>query len=203
MLPEDALLFTDVTVNGTHRGGTLHGVQASHVLQPGRQSGDGLEHPRCDWRATGAHGRTVATLTGDGCVLMSGVEIGTAAREHLPVKFVILDDQAYHYMQMLQSRRISHDGNVLARAGLSCVRRRRSGVAYVEVDNHAELEAKLRGAMCHDGPVLIRVSTDYGGRKIRWIESVRHRYPKELTAGQKARFLARIGSRALKPKEND
>ena len=48
------------------------------------------------------HGRTVATLTGDGCFLMTALEISTAAREGLPVKFFVLDDQAYHYMQMLQ-----------------------------------------------------------------------------------------------------
>ena len=55
--------------------------------------------------------------------------------------------------------------------------------------------------MCHPGPVLVRVVTDYGKRKIRWIEAVRHRYTKELTAAQKARFLARIGSRAVHPAE--
>jgi acetolactate synthase I/II/III large subunit len=51
--------------------------------------------------------------------------------------------------------------------------------------------------------VLVRVVTDYGKRKIRWIEAVRSRYTKELTTAQKARFLARIGSRALREKEND
>ena len=35
-------------------------------------------------------------------------------------------------------------------------------------------------------------------------EAVRDRYTKELSAAQKARFLARIGSRAIKgEKEND
>ncbi|MFO0865062.1 MAG: thiamine pyrophosphate-dependent enzyme [Gemmataceae bacterium] len=41
-------------------------------------------------------------MTGDGSFLMSGMEISTAVREGLPVKFFILDDQAYHYMQELQ-----------------------------------------------------------------------------------------------------
>jgi acetolactate synthase-1/2/3 large subunit len=62
----------------------------------------------------------------------------------------------------------------------------------------------LRGALCHDGPVLVRVLTDYGNRKIRWVEAVRDRYTKELTPAQKARFLARIGSRAVQlDKQND
>ena len=41
----------------------------------------------------------------------------------------------------------------------------------------------MRGAVCHDGPVLVRVVTDYGKRKIRWVEAVRDRYTKELTRG--------------------
>jgi acetolactate synthase-1/2/3 large subunit len=51
--------------------------------------------------------------------------------------------------------------------------------------------------------VLIRVVTDYSQRKIRWIEAVRARFTDELTVAQKARFLARIGSRALREKAND
>jgi acetolactate synthase-1/2/3 large subunit len=77
------------------------------------------------------------------------------------------------------------------------------GVAYSEIASHADLDARVRGAVCHPGPVLVRVVTDYGKRKIRWIEAVRARYTKELTAAQKARFLARIGSRVIGEKEND
>ena len=47
-------------------------------------------------------GRLTVCVTGDGCFLMSGMELSTAARTGLPVKFFILDDGAYHYMQMLQ-----------------------------------------------------------------------------------------------------
>jgi acetolactate synthase-1/2/3 large subunit len=52
-------------------------------------------------------------------------------------------------------------------------------------------------------PVLVRIATDYGDRKIRWIEAVRDRFIDELSAAQKARFLARIGARSLKPQVND
>ena len=33
---------------------------------------------------------------------MSAIEMSTAARAGLPVKFFVFDDGAYHYMQMLQ-----------------------------------------------------------------------------------------------------
>jgi acetolactate synthase-1/2/3 large subunit len=135
---------------------------------------------------------------------MSAMEITTASREHLPVKFVILDDQAYHYMQMLQKPAyLRTTATILTRLDYKALAQA-FGVAYTEITTHAELEAKLRGAVCHDGPVLVRVATDYGKRKIRWVEAVRDRYTKELTAAQKARFLARIGVRAVQfEKEND
>ncbi len=203
LLPEDALLFTDVTV-------TEHlAAEYFPVFQP-RTYFNPVDNQAMGWSipaAIGAQkvhpGRTVATLTGDGCALMSALEISTAAREALPVKFLVLDDQAYHYMQMLQKPAyLRTTATILARIDYRSLARA-LGVAYTEVLSHAELEAKLRGALSHDGPVLVRVATDYGRRKIRWVEAVRQKYTRELTAAQKARFLARIGSRALRPQDND
>ena len=202
-LPDDALLFTDVSV-------TEH-LAAEHfrVCHP-RTYFNPVDNQAMGWSipaAMGAqrvhHGKTVATLTGDGCLLMSALEITTAAREHLPVKFVILDDQAFHYMQMLQKPAyLRTTATILTRLDYKALAQA-FGVAYAEVNSHAELEAKLRGAVCHDGPVLVRVATDYGNRKVRWVDAVRARYTKELTAGQKARFLARIGSRAIQLEKNN
>jgi acetolactate synthase I/II/III large subunit len=202
-MPEDGLLFTDVTMS-EHLAAEYY-----RVCKP-RTYFNPVDNQAMGWSipaALGAqrvHGdRTVATLTGDGCALMSGLEISTAAREHLPVKFFILDDQAYHYMQMLQKPAyLRTTATILARMDYRALAQA-LGVAYVEIVGAAELEMKVRGALCFDGPVLVRVVTDYGKRKIRWIEAVRARYTKELTPAQKARFLARIGSRALKEKEND
>jgi acetolactate synthase I/II/III large subunit len=204
VLPEDALLFTDVSV-------TEH-LAAEHfrVTQP-RTYFNPVDNQAMGWSvpaAVGAqkvhHGRAVATLTGDGCLLMSAMEITTAAREHLPVKFVILDDQAYHYMQMLQKPAyLRTTATILTRLDYKALAQA-FGVAYVEVTSQAELEPKLRGAVCHPGPVLVRVLTDYGTREVRWVNAVRARYTKELSAAQKARFLARIGARAIQfDKMND
>ncbi|AMV23256.1 Acetolactate synthase isozyme 2 large subunit [Gemmata sp. SH-PL17] len=204
VLPADAMLFTDVSV-------TEH-LAAEHfrVCQP-RTYFNPVDNQAMGWSVPAAlgaqrvhHGKTVATLTGDGCLLMSAMEITTAAREHLPVKFVILDDQAYHYMQMLQKPAyLRTTATILTRLDYKALAQA-FGVAFVEVTSHADLEPKLRGAVCHDGPVLVRVLTDYSTRKVRWVDAVRARYTKELTAAQKARFLARIGSRAIQlEKKND
>ena len=202
-LPEDALLFTDVTVS-EHLAAEYYRVcQPRTYFNPVDNQAMGWSIPAAIGAQRAHYGRTVATLTGDGCALMSALEISTTARENLPVKFFILDDQAYHYMQMLQKPAYMRTtATILARTDYRALAQA-FGVAYSEISSLAELDAKVRGAVCHPGPVLVRVVTDYGNRKIRWIDAVRARYTKELTPAQKARFLARIGSRALKEKEND
>ena len=123
----------------------------------------------------------------------------------VPVKFVILDDCAYHYMQILQKpayRRTTATN--LARIDYKSFAQA-VGVAYQDIQSQEHLEPGLRAAFCHPGPVLIRVQTDYGTRKIRWVEAVRDRYTQELSGAQKARFATRIAGRTLnlRPEKND
>jgi acetolactate synthase-1/2/3 large subunit len=142
-------------------------------------------------------GRVVATLTGDGCFLMSAMEISTAARACLPVKFFILDDHAYHYMQLLQEpafRRTT--ATELARIDYSALARG-LGVGYAECDKTQQLQSTIQAVFAHPGPVICRVATDYHHVQIRWINAVRKQFADDLSAAQKARFLARIGVRAL------
>jgi acetolactate synthase-1/2/3 large subunit len=204
VLPEDAMLFTDVSVTEHLAAEHFRVCRARTYFNPVDNQAMGWSIPAAIGAQRVHHGKTVATLTGDGCLLMSALEITTAAREHLPVKFVILDDQAYHYMQMLQlPAYLRTTATILTRLDYKSLAQA-FGVAYLEVNAVGELEAKLRGAVCHAGPVLVRVSTDYSKRKVRWVDAVRARYTKELTAAQKSRFLARIGSRAVQlEKKND
>jgi acetolactate synthase-1/2/3 large subunit len=204
VLPEDGLLFTDVSVTEHIAAEHFRTCRARTYFNPVDNQAMGWSVPAAIGAQKVHHGKTVATLTGDGCLLMSAMEITTAARECLPVKFVILDDQAYHYMQMLQQAAyLRTTATILTRLDYKALALA-FGVAYTEITSHADLEAKLRGAVAHAGPVLVRVATDYSNTKVRWVEAVRARYTKELTAAQKARFLSRIGSRAIRPdKKND
>lgn len=196
-LPEDALLFTDVSAS--------EHLAAEHFrLDHPRTYFNPVDNQSMGWSVPAAIGaqrafpnRRVATLTGDGCLMMSLVELSTAVRECLPVKVVVLDDRAYHYMQILQEpayRRTT--ATHLARLDYRSLAHG-LGLAYTEATKADELDGVLRGAMTHAGPVLVRIATDYGDRKIRWIEAVRERFVKELSAAQKARFLARIAHREL------
>src|SRR5262249_8049500 len=136
-------------------------------------------------------------ITGDGCFLMSAMEISTAGREGLPVKFFVLDDQAYHIMQTLQKPvYLRTTATILARLDYAALAQG-FGVGYPEISCHDNREGAVRGALCQNGPVLVRVVTDYGDRPLRWFDAVKKRYQHELTTEQKVRILARMGSRAI------
>jgi len=202
-LPDSAVLLTDVTVS-EHLAAEYYRVTLPRsYFNPVDNQSMGWSIPAAIGVQRAWPGRVVASLTGDGCLLMAAQELSTAARESLPVKIFVLDDRAYHYMQLLQrpayrrttaTRLAAIDYAALARA---------YGVGYLEARQPAELSAVVCAAIEQPRPVLVRIATDYGDRKIRWIEAVRDRFIDELSAAQKARFLARIGARSLKPQVND
>lgn len=196
-LPDDGMVFVDVTVTEHMAAEAFKVVRPRTYFNPTDNQSMGWSVPAAIGAQQVHPGRVVTTITGDGCLLMSSNEISTAAREHLPVKFFVLDDQAYHYMQMLQKPAyLRTTATILARIDYEALARA-YGVAYLEIRSNEELEAVIRGSICHAGPVLIRVLVDYRDRKVRWIEAVRDRYVNELSFAQKARFLARVGSRAV------
>ncbi len=98
----DALAFVDVSCSEHWAAEAFTTFGPRTYFNPTDNQSMGWSVP-ASIRAQRVHyGRQVVTLTGDGCFLMTAMELSTAAREGLPVKFFILDDQAYHYMQALQ-----------------------------------------------------------------------------------------------------
>jgi acetolactate synthase-1/2/3 large subunit len=193
----DALVFVDVTV-AEHWAAEVIGITLPRTyFNPTDNQAMGWSIPAAIGAQRTHPGRQTVTVTGDGCFLMSAMEISTAAREGLPVKFFVLDDQAYAFMQKLQRpayRRTT--ATILARLDYAALAQG-FGVAYQEVLATGDLEGVVRGALAQPGPVLTRVAVDYGKRPVRWIEATKRRYTKELTTEQKIRFMARIGARTL------
>jgi acetolactate synthase-1/2/3 large subunit len=203
-LNPDALFFVDVTQAEHWATEAFTVCQPRTYLNPADNQAMGWSIPASIGAQRVHPDRQVATLTGDGCFLMSAVEISTAARESLPVKFFVLDDQAYHYMQTLQkSAYLRTTATILAHLNYEGLAKG-FGVAYNEIASTNAIEAGVRAALCQRGPVLTRVVTDYGKRPMRWIDAVKKQYKHELTQEQKRRFAARMGSRAIHHvKEND
>ncbi len=193
----DALLFVDVTVSQYLATEAFTVCQPRTFFNPTNNQAMGWSIPAAIGAQRVQLGRQVLTLTGDGCFLMSGMEISTAAREHLPVKFFVLDDQAYHYMQELQrAAYLRTTATILARLDYRSLALG-WGVGYEEITCGDSLEARLSAILACPGPVLVRVVTDYSRRPIRWLTAARGRFTQDLTLEQKRRFLTRIGTRAL------
>jgi acetolactate synthase-1/2/3 large subunit len=199
----DALVFTDVAL-AEHLA-----AEAFAVYQP-RTYFNPVDNQSMGWSIPASLGaqrvmpdRQVVALTGDGCLLMSAMELSTAAREGLPVKFFVLDNHAYYYMQLLQRQAYRRTtATVLARLDYAALAQG-LGLRHVELSSPDNLDTQIRGLLALPGPVLVSVPADYGKRPIRWIEAVRRRFTDELSTQQKARFLARISRRTLLPQRND
>jgi acetolactate synthase-1/2/3 large subunit len=201
----DALLYVDVTQCEHYAAEAFTVVQPRTFFNPSNNQAMGWSIPASLGGQRAFPGRQVVTITGDGCFLMTAMEISTAARECLPVKFFVLDDQAYHIMQTLQKPvYLRTTATILARLDYAALAQG-FGVGYQEIACNENLEAGIRGALCHHGPVLTRVVTDYANRPLRWFDAVKKRYQHELTTEQKMRILARMGSRAVHftAREND
>jgi acetolactate synthase I/II/III large subunit len=193
----DALTFVDVTVSQYWATETFTTTQPRTFFNPTNNQAMGWSIPA----ALGAQrihpNRQTLTITGDGCFLMSAIETSTAARDNLPVKFFVLDDQAYHYMQELQKPAyVRTTATMLAHIDYRNFALA-MGLGYQEIRSNDELEPRLRCALDSQGPTLTRVVTEYQHRSVRWIKAARSRFTNELTRDQKMRFLARIGSRSL------
>lgn len=192
----DALTFVDVTLSQYLATEVFTTTQPRTFFNPTDNQAMGWSIPAALGAQRVHPNRQTLTITGDGCFLMSCTEISTAARERLPVKFFVLDDQAYHYMQELQSPAyLRTTATILARLDYRSLAMG-YGVAYQEIRNHDELEPRIRTVLEHNGPVLTRVVVDYRRRPVRWINAARNRFIAELTPEQRRRFLARIASRA-------
>jgi acetolactate synthase-1/2/3 large subunit len=193
----DALVFVDVSCSEHWAAEAFTVCQPRTYFNPTDNQAMGWSIPA----ALGAQrvhlGRQVVTITGDGCCLMTAMELSTAAREGLPVKFFILDDHAYHYMQALQLKAYRRTtATLLAHLDYAALAKA-MGLEYIEINGPDGLCGGIQAALAHPGPVLVRVVTDYGTRPVRWLDATRKRYTKELSSEQKRRFAVRLGTRAL------
>lgn len=203
LCPDD-LIFIDVTAS------THWASEAIDVPGP-RRYFTPADNQAMGWAVPAAIGaqrvrldRRVASVVGDGCFLMTGLEASTASRACLPVKFFVFDDGAYHYMQMLQEptfRRTT--ATEIARLDFAALAAA-LGLGFNQIGGNAEIAGGIARALAMPGPVLTRVCIGYDGRPIRWLKTLKSTYIDQLSGGQKARMGARVAVRSLNPhKEND
>ena len=173
MLPDNAVVLTDAgsSARWIHRffrfrealtqGGTACGAMGAGV--PG---------------AIGAalatnDGRPIVAFAGDGSFLMSGQELSTAARERLPIKVVVCDNNVHGSILKGQLDKYGQDhafGTVMDSPDFGKLAEGYGAAAWT-VKSTAEWRPAFAAALAHEGPALIHVHTDprdiapYGGEK--------------------------------------
>jgi acetolactate synthase-1/2/3 large subunit len=105
--------------------------------------------------------RTVVAIVGDGCFLMSGMELATAVQEKLPVIVILINDSSLSLIKAIQHRRYADrflgvdlrnpDFGTFARA---------FGVPSWSVRTDDEFEAALRQAVAGNESALVEVRLD-------------------------------------------
>jgi acetolactate synthase I/II/III large subunit len=196
-LGPDELIFVDVTASTHWAAEAIEVSGPRRFFTPANNQSMGWAIPAAVGAQKVRPDRVVAAISGDGCFLMSGLEMSTAARAGLPVKFFVLDDGAYHYMQMLQEptfRRTT--ATELARVDYAAFAAS-MGLAYHVICQNEGLPDGVARAIRHPGPTLTRVVVSYQGREIRWLNAAKSSYIRHLSGDQKLRMGVRIASRSL------
>jgi acetolactate synthase I/II/III large subunit len=196
-LGPDELIFVDVTASTHWASEAIELSGPRRYFTPANNQSMGWAIPAALGAQKVRPDRVVAAISGDGCFLMSGLEMSTAARASLPVKFFVLDDGAYHYMQMLQEptfRRTT--ATELARVDFGAYAAA-MGLAYNTICQNGDLPDGVARAIAHPGPILTRVVVSYEGREMRWLNAAKGAYIKHLSGDQKLRMGTRIAARSL------
>jgi len=199
----DALMFVDVTAS-THWASEAMEVNSPRLyFTPANNQSMGWAVPASIGAQRLDPSRQVVSVVGDGSFLMSGLEASTASRSALPVKFFILDDGAYHYMQMLQEptfRRTT--ATEIARLDFAGIARGLN-LAYNCIESNEDIGSGIARALNTPAAVLTRVVVSYDGRDIRWLKALKASYIEKLSNGQKARMATRVVARSLNPRPNN
>lgn len=202
-LGPDELIFVDVTASTHWAAETIEVQAARRFFTPADNQSMGWAIPASIGAQVVRPERQVVCVTGDGCFLMAAMELSSAARAGLPVKFFVFDDGAYHYMQMLQQpvfRRTT--ATEIARIDYASFARG-VGLGYNQIASNSDVLPGIQRTLALAGPIFTHVIVSYEGREIRWLSALRSHYLNSLSNRQKLRLAARIGVRTVSRRDDN
>ena len=105
--------------------------------------------------------RQVVCFAGDGCFLMTGQEMATAAMYELPLIVIVANNGMYGTIRMHQERHYPArvHGTRLHNPDFAMLGRS-YGAHGVRVETNAEFETEFSAALERDGPTLIELTID-------------------------------------------
>ncbi|MGG2199172.1 thiamine pyrophosphate-binding protein [Paenibacillus sp.] len=160
-LPSDAIVFGD---DGSH---TFYALQHFAVEQAGTFVFDDVfgAMGHAIGYAIGAKAaapdRTVVCLTGDGCIMMHGTEVSTAANHRLPVIFVVLNNGRLDMVDKGMSYNTGRSVGAIYTAPLDAVMFAQSlGAAGHRCFDADQVRTAVTVALRHNGPTVIEIMVD-------------------------------------------
>jgi thiamine pyrophosphate-dependent acetolactate synthase large subunit-like protein len=158
VLPRDAIIAADITRLSYIMLAEFPVYQPRTFLHPAGFVSMGYGLPAALGAKAAFPERTVVAVAGDGCFLMSGMELATAVQEKLPIIVILINDGSLSLIKAIQHRRYEDrflgvdlrnpDFGLFARA---------FGVASWSVTTDDEFEVALRKAVASNEPALVEV----------------------------------------------
>jgi acetolactate synthase-1/2/3 large subunit len=157
-LPRDAIVVADITRLSYILLAEFPVYEPRTFLHPAGFVAMGYGIPAALGARAALPGRTVVTVVGDGCFLMSGMELATAVQENLPVIVVLVNDGSLTLIKAIQERRYEsrHLGVDLRNPDFGLFARA-FGVRAWRVEAEEAFEKALREAVAAGEPALIEV----------------------------------------------
>ena len=158
VLPHDTMLSVDVTRLAYILMAEYPLTQPRTWLHPSGSVAMGFGIPAALGAKAAFPQRTVVAVVGDGCFMMSALELASAQQERLPIVIILVNDNTLTLIKATQQRRYAEryigvdlqhpDFRVLAEA---------FGVGYWRADDDAAFETNLRAALDSGQTALVEV----------------------------------------------
>lgn len=158
VLPRDAIVVADITRLSYIMLAEFPVYEPRTFLHPAGFVPMGFGIPAALGAKAARPERTVVTVLGDGCFLMCGMELATAAQEKLPIVMILINDGSLTLIKAIQQRRYESrfigvdlrnpDFGLFARA---------FGVRAWQVSSDPAFETALREAIASGEPALVEV----------------------------------------------
>lgn len=160
VMPEDAVIVEEAP---SHRN-DLHDylpIRRSNGFYTGASGGLGYSLPAAVGIALADPSRRVICLLGDGSSMYSVQGLWTAVQHHLPITFVILNNQEYAALKSFSRMFDTNEFTGVDLPGIDIGTIARGyGCAALRINKACDLASTLTSSFTHQGPILIDVVID-------------------------------------------
>lgn len=157
---DDAVFTVDTGMTTVWGARYLHGSGARRIIGSFKHGSMANALPQSIGAQYAASGRQVISMSGDGGLSMLLGDLLTLNQERLPIKVVIFNNGVLGMVRLeMQVAGLPDFQTDLCDANYAAIAEA-TGIKGIRIERHDEVEAGLREAFAHDGPVLCDVATD-------------------------------------------